>query len=66
MAKQCYVSGKSVGLGRWYSRTVRKKNHLQETKFMIFLKANHDPNARSSKWDSNFKAQENDTQVAFP
>jgi hypothetical protein len=67
---QCYVATKSTlesngKQGRWYSGDVRTRNHDQETRFITYVKANHDAEARNQGWKSNFDEQGQDTQVNF-
>ncbi len=71
MAQSCYVATKSQltpagKQGRWYSKQVRNRDHNQETGFITYVKSNHDADATNQGWKSNFVAQDQDTEVAFP
>jgi hypothetical protein len=64
MAQSCYVATKSTQ-GRWYSQSIKQRNHDQETRFINFVKQNHDADARNQGWNSNFKPQSKDDEVNF-
>jgi hypothetical protein len=67
---QCYVATKSQlvngSQGHWYSGDVRKRDHVQETRFISYVKRTHDQEARNQGWKSNFDEDDDvDTQVNF-
>lgn len=62
----CYVMTKSAATGgRWHSKQIRTRNHDQETRFIRFVKTNHDANATNQGYKSNFVSQSKDTEVNF-
>ena len=70
MSQSCYVATKSTltaggKQGRWYSKEVKQRDHKQETRFITYVKDNHDADATNQGWKENFKEQDQDTEVNF-